>query len=242
MNKTKLLTTFLIFIFISSCGSIVDRFHKQIDRDMGRMESNYTPKKKQRKFNPYSPKNRSARSSQYSTRTHQRLKPSVRRYYRPVESIRKRYTATDLNDNDNTGSLWSGNNKSSDLFSVDSFKRNGDIILIEVKSSLKAEITQELKRTFPSRSSASSKGKPKTAAPASTAASTDPNAVQDKISSVIIEEVKDKYLLVKGRKTLIFNNRKRMVEIQALVARRDITDNDTLDSNQILESTINIVR
>ncbi len=48
--------------------------------------------------------------------------------------------------------------------------------------------------------------------------------------------------LIKGRKNVLFKNRKRMVEVQALVSRKDIGDNDVINSDAILESNVSVVR
>jgi flagellar basal body L-ring protein FlgH len=47
---------------------------------------------------------------------------------------------------------------------------------------------------------------------------------------------------VKGKKEVIFRKEKRYIEIQALVSRRDIQDNDTISSDKVLESRVNILR
>ena len=64
----------------------------------------------------------------------------------------------------------------------------------------------------------------------------------DKISSVIIEEISKDHLLVRGQKFLLYKNGKHLIEIQALVARRDILDDDTVDSTSFLESTVQVLR
>ncbi len=236
------LTFFLTLQLVTGCTNLVDRFHRQLDNDMGKINPDYVQNKKDK--DNTGPERKISSQDEYSTSTHDNLRPSVKRLYRPENTVRKRYTATDLNDNSSSSSLWSGSNAEADLFTVDTRKRNGDIILIEVKPSLKNEITEELKRAFPSPVAATegTDGTKTTPATQAAPADSEKGEIQDKISSVIVEELKEKYLLVKGRKTLVFNGLKRMVEIQALVARRDISDTDTLDSNLILESTINIVR
>ena len=66
--------------------------------------------------------------------------------------------------------------------------------------------------------------------------------VHDKISTQVIESVNKDYLLVRGRKEVLFKDAKRYVEIQALVSRKDITDNDTVKSDRILEPKIRVLR
>ena len=58
----------------------------------------------------------------------------------------------------------------------------------------------------------------------------------------MIEEISKDHLLIRGQKFLLFRNRKHLVEVQALVARKDIMDDDTVDSTQVLESTVTILR
>jgi flagellar basal body L-ring protein FlgH len=64
----------------------------------------------------------------------------------------------------------------------------------------------------------------------------------DKISSVVVEEINREHLLIKGRKNVLFKNRKRMVEVQALVSRKDIGDDDTISSDVILETNVVVVK
>ena len=66
--------------------------------------------------------------------------------------------------------------------------------------------------------------------------------VYDRISSVIIEEVNKDHLLVRGRKDVIFRKMKRYVEVQALINKRDISDEDAIESTKILESSVTILR
>ena len=50
------------------------------------------------------------------------------------------------------------------------------------------------------------------------------------------------HLLLRGRKNVLYKNRKRVVEIQALISRRDIASDDTLLSNRIIENNISVIR
>ena len=88
-------------------------------------------------------------SRQLSSNSKRNYLPSVKRKYRKVA---KRYKADDLNDNGSDGSLWSGQGKYNNfLFSSDNEKKNGDIVIINVATALKNEITRELKYAFPQR-------------------------------------------------------------------------------------------
>lgn len=184
-----------------------------------------------------------------STNTNNSVNPSVKRQYLSQATARKRYTSNDLNDNDSDGSLWADGNNSNFLFSVDSTKSNGDIILINVLSNLKNEITSELKRNFPdvvTRKGKKTAGAKEATPPAknqgATVATGGAGTIYDRISSIIIEEINKEHLLIKGRKGVLFKNKKRLVEIQALISRRDVDDSDTIESDKILESNITILR
>lgn len=203
----------------------------------------YRKKSFQKSFNP---------RSRFTSKENPKIIPSVKRnYLNPKESFR-RYKARDLADNGSDGSLWSNDDgKNNFLFTESEKKNNGDIILIKVAGKLKNEITAELKRAFPSKRKTSEDGNAETkksdgsqpekpSGDKNVDASTD--KVYDQISSIVIEEIKADHLLLRGRKSVLYKNRKRTVEVQALVARRDIQIDDTINSNKILESQIMVVR
>lgn len=190
--------------------------------------------------------------------------PTVKRQYKDEKQAVKRYTASDLTDNGNDGSLWTGSDPNAFLFSNNKTKNTGDIIQINVLPRLKNDITMELKRAFPDNpyDTKPSSTEPKTAdskTPPSAAGATPDKATekkaiaaenenagesnaQDKISGVVVEEINREHLLIKGRKNVLFKNRKRMVEVQALVSRKDIGDNDSISSDAILESNVSVVK
>lgn len=130
----------------------------------------------------------------------------------------------------------------------------GDIIQIKVAKSLKDEISVELNRRFPpppseekeeggSKDGAKKEdAKPEAAAAASGESSGDPTKIYDQISGLVVEEINKDHLLVRGRKDLLFRSRKRLVEVQALVNKKDIGDDDSIISSKILESTITVIR
>jgi flagellar L-ring protein FlgH len=198
------------------------------------------------------------------------LAPSVKRQYKGEKETAKRYTASDLTDKGGDGSLWAGSDPNAFLFSNNRTKSSGDIVQISVLARLKNEITMELKKAFPDNpfeTKAGDKDAAKTAdgktaaadkagadkagadkkdkAAAAATASSDTaggDSAQDKISGVVVEEINREHLLIKGRKNVLFKNRKRMVEVQALVSRKDIGENDTVSSDAILESNVSVVR
>jgi flagellar L-ring protein FlgH len=238
IQKILILTPILLMM---SCGSYINKIHNQLDAE----EKKRRPRKQADTFALYR-KSRVA-ANRVSTRNRKSLYPSIRRKYMSKNVAKKRYTSGDLTDNVNTESLWSGSGKENYLFTVNKSKTNGDIVLINVFSKLKNEITNELKRVYPQRKKrpTGEKGKKPASEKADneeTAAKDDPKKIHDRISSVIVEEINRDHLLVRGRKTVIYNGFKRAVEVQALLIRRDINDNDTIDSTKFLESSITILR
>lgn len=244
-------------MFLTSCASYINRVHKQLDREEMKQQR-YAPRgayrnSKNSNFDLYRQGGRKfvtdKRRKRISSSNSRYAPPSTKRLYRPAEAVKKRYTAKDLTDNGNNASLWAQDDNQ--LFQKLEQKRNGDIILIEVAGRLKNEITMELKRAFPdpakrkkkkdAKKGASEEEKNETAA-ASPAEAPAGNKVHDKISSVVIEEINNDHLLLRGRKHLLYKNRKRLIEIQALVSRKDISDDDSIVSDNILESTVNVLR
>jgi len=249
----KKIITVTIFLLLTSCANYINGIHRDLDKQ------EYAQKQKRRQggdhfqqFRKGTPTRNPMDTGRYSSRTRRSLSPKVKRYYRPATAAKKRMKANDLNDQGNYSSLWSGNGNENYLFSFDESRKNGDIILINVFSRLKSEITLELKKAFPPMPIAKKlpddseegdkKDKTAKAAPKKAPESKDKQEAYDRITSVIVEKINNQHILVRGRKHLLFNNRKRLVEVQALVSERDITTQDTIDSDKILESTVNIIR
>ncbi len=249
------LLKYLIFITIlsnlSSCANYISKMHGEFDRANG-IEEAQQPSARNDKFNMYR-QNQQANTSPNMINSSNKpyVAPAVKRQYTNSTNIRKRYKANDLVDNQNTGSLWAGEKaKDNYLFTNDNHKSNGDIILIKVATKLKDEITAELKRAFPSpintNPTPAPGANPQAAgpAPASNQSSQDESAdvIYDRISSVVVEEINKDHLLLRGRKNVLYKNRKRVVEIQALISRRDIATDDTVISDRIIENNISVVR
>lgn len=244
--RTLLITLFAMS-FLTSCGSYIGKMHNEFDRADGKKVRR---KKRGDQFDFYrnGSKNRnSINPNMISSSQKKTLLPEVKRNYQNE----KRIKADDLNDNGSSGSLWVGSGDDNFLFTNNTRKSSGDIVLIDIESRLKNEITAELKRAFPEKRKASvKKGEAKEGAPADTAkkAAAKPaedaskDQVFDRVSSIVIEEINKDHLLLRGRKYLLFKNRKRLVEIQALVPRREITNADTVSSTNIIESTVNVIR
>ncbi len=253
----------LISLFTVSCANYVGKWHNQIDREMAMTQDKYRmgprdnrninlyrrnlpPEQRFSNLPPISQSN----ANMHSTRNVKQLNPNIKRQYVPENRVRVR--ANDLRDNGNEGSLWVGAGQDNYLFSRNNSKRSGDIVVIDVQDKLKRDITLELSRAFPDMIKKKKKDKDKNGKDgeekeeekevAQDAPSGDPNKVYDKISSVIIEEINADHLLLRGRKDVLFKKKKRLVEVQALVARRDITDDDSVLSANIIESSVAVLR
>ncbi len=228
----------LLLFFLSSCASYVN----ELQRDIEREENLQRPRPPINTFEQYR-KNQAGNPRQSLTSKYvKKLDPSVKRQY----VSNNRVKADDLTDNDAVGSLWAGSGNDSYLFTKNTEKQLGDIVVINIFKKFKDEIVLELKRAFPDPAKDLKDKKegeqPAAATPPPPPAETDNTKPIDRISSVIIEEINQDHLLLRGRKTLLFKRRKRLVEVQALVARKDIADDDSVSSNKILESSVHVLR
>ena len=245
---------FFIFYFTtlfltSSCGSFISG----LQDDMAREDGIGKHSKSRNRFSRLSKKRRkrlSKRGKSYSrpylVDGDQRL-PDIKRKYN--SNYRKRYTADDLTDRGGDGSLWTEEGQDNFFFAKNKAIHNGDIIIIKVQKALKDKIAKELARDIGKKKKRKGKKKkgartPAPAAPAQTAQGKDtsPNKVYDNISGIVIEEISNGLILVRGRKDLMFRREMRSVEVQALMARRDISDKDTINSEQIIETNITVIR
>lgn len=247
---------------LTSCGSFVDGMYRDLDRqerlsedaelsNNGGTDQFDQFRKKRRTSSEY---NRPGRNREVSTNSQKLVSPTVKRQYQDEKVALKRTTAKDLTDTGNDGSLWTGSDPNAFLFTTSRNKNSGDIVQINVLAKLRNEITMELKRAFPDNPYDLKAKEGETKAPAAAAAPAAPGAkeasaeipadggAQDRISGVVVEEINREHLLIKGRKNVLFKSRKRMVEVQALVSRKDITDDDAVSSDAILESTVTVVR
>ncbi len=252
----KYLIYLIPFILLSttSCSNYINKMHAELDRENAAIDKKKRKKpdtfaqfrQDKRRYDPRRAKNFKRPDYRVSTANQNSVLPSVKRQYRPEAAVKRRYKAQDLVDNQHDGSLWSGQGNDNYLFTQNKKKRNGDIILINVFKKLKSEITMELARATPKPApTEQKKDDDKTAAPAAEEKSpeeTSSSKVQDRISSVIIEEINKDHILLRGQKYLLYKKRKRLVEVQALVARRDISDDDAVNSDNILESSVHVIR
>ncbi len=246
----------LSLLFLVSCAGYVDSIHRQIDREenvgkkgppprdgIDAFRQSYGRKDKARDKRPI---NNPVTFSLNGSGPNSEMKPTVKRDYRP-----QRYNRDDFVDSDSSGSLWANQGSSSELFTTTIDKRSGDVVIINVLDNLRNQISSELKRAFPD---APKKKTTEGENPASTAAATTSSAaaapgaddvdmkVYDKVSGTVVEEINKDYLIVRGRKEVIFKKEKRAIEIEALVSRRDILENDYVNSDKILESRVFVLR
>jgi flagellar basal body L-ring protein FlgH len=242
---------FILLVFIltlTSCASYVQNLHKQIDNEE-RMNKRQRTKQVRN--------NRDARPITNPTTLGNYPSANSKRDYRPNNNRQyqsrgtRRHKASDLIDNQGDGSLWTGENSKSFLFVTNNLKSKGDIVIIEVMEALKDKIQDELKRAFPEQKKRSKKSKRVDSKPekddnaaknVAEKGSSKPGKVHDKISSTVIEQVNQDYLLIRGRKEVMFRKYKRYFEIQALVSQKDISSKDAVSSDKLLETKINVLR
>lgn len=237
-------------IIVSGCSSYVKGIHRQIDRDekIQRGESLRDPYAayreqgfKHRKADRRPIKNPHSISALNPAND---VPPPVRRDYRNGS----RSSSQDFVDGGQSGSLWVSPQGSS-LFTTEINRRVGDIVVVNVLDDLRNQISSELKRAFPAiRKAKSTDANKATSAAAPPPPPADGKAdeletkVYDKISGVVAEEINKDYFLLRGKKEVVFRKEKRFIELQALVARKDIADNDTINSDKLVESRVIILR
>lgn len=250
----SLILLFIISVLTSACSTFVHNIHNQISRE----ENAQKMARQKRYYDPYGAyrgvpmgandarpiKNPKTLGNNPTTATARNVAPRTGRSYG-----KKRIKVDDLKDNGSSGSLWSGKNSETYLFVTNNIKRQGDIVIIEVLKPFKSKITSELKTAFPERRRAKKTTKTaKAAAPIPTPEAkpqeeeNGDNKVYDKIPTTVVEEVNKDYVLIRGRKEILYKKAKRFIEVQALVSRKDISDNDAVKSSRILEPKIMVLR
>lgn len=242
-----------LLLFITSCANFVDSVHRQIDREekVGDFRKRdeiavdrFAAYREKNKFNRGDDKRPIKNPVTYSLGSDPsgQLRPPVKRDYRP-----QRAKADDfVDDEGNDGSLWANQGSSASLFTYQNDKRTGDMVIINVLENLRNQISSELKRLFPDKPKKSGKeldktadGKKEPAAPVGPPDDQDVDVkVYDKISGTVMEEISKDYILLRGRKEVIFKKEKRSIEVQALVSRKDIMENDYVNSDKLLESRV----
>jgi flagellar basal body L-ring protein FlgH len=250
----RIIALLIFLLSFVSCSSYVNRIHKQISA-----EENGGRYRQARSQDPYA-RYRNRYNRQQDRRPIQNPKTlggyansANNRNYAPRNqrnyNSNGRTRASDLQDNSQDGSLWSSKNSESFLFVTNNIKKKGDIVIIEVMAKLKETIQDELKRTFPKKKSKKdtkndekTEGADKSATASSSATGGQENEVYDKISTQVVENVNDDYLLVTGQKEVFFRDSKRRIRLQGLVPKKNINDNDSIDSDSLLEPKITVLR
>lgn len=252
--KTTILT---LLFFLTSCANYVNNIHRQIDREE-KLSRDDGKTEMRRHYSPY--RNRFDRSGDKRPITNpntfslsdgspsEQVRPPVKREYRP-----QRYQANDFVDSDNGGSLWANQGSSASLFTYQNDKRTGDMVIINVLENLRNQISSELKRVFPDKPKKVAQGekekgdakKEQQAAPASLGPGKDEEMdmkVYDKISGTVMEEISKDYILLRGRKDVIYKKEKKSIEVQGLVSRKDIMENDYVNSDRLLDARVFILK
>jgi flagellar basal body L-ring protein FlgH len=252
----KLVVFLILSTLFTGCANYINSVYRQIDREEAQAKNGPPPRDgidtfrqtygKKDKTKDKRPINNPVTFSLAGTGPSSEMRPAVKREYRP-----QRYNRNDFVDDDSSGSLWGKQSSSSSLFISTHEKGQGDVVIINVLDNLRNQISSELKRAFPDpkKKTADKTAPGAPGAPAGTAAQpTDTSSddvdmkVYDKVSGTVVEEINENYLVVRGRKEVIFKKEKRSIEIEALVSRRDILENDHVNSDKILESRVFILR
>ena len=125
------------------------------------------------------------------------------------------------------------------------------MVIINVLENLRNQISAELKRMFPDKPKRTAEGKggdtkgaaQSPAASAASAASEEMDMkIYDKISGTVMEEISKDYILLRGRKDVIFKKEKKSIEVQGLVSRKDIMENDYVNTDRLLDTRVFIIR
>ena len=248
----KTIFAFWAVSFLTSCSSYIKEWHREIDRKPIRKsylkgtssrEGQGSLRRSSVLSGRYSNKYSRSRSGKrvLSTADTNYLPPQVQRRYGKTQ---KRNQVNDLYDNGSEGSLWRGVGQESYFFSKNNIKKNGDIVIINVGEKLKRDIMLELSRRFPKMLNRKKKKKSDVSQNTNSKeeANKERRGIHERISGVVIEEINQGHLIVRGRKDIFHRKAKRLVEVQALIARRDIGDLDTIHSDKILESKVLVLR
>jgi flagellar basal body L-ring protein FlgH len=239
----KSLSILISLIFLGSCASYIKKFHAKIAK--GERDAHMRRSQKKKGYSPYSRlRKRSGRKSNFLSSN---LPPKVKRKYTQKP---KRTKANDLIDGGNQASIWSNFNNSTSLFTTSKRRKIGDLVVINVKENLKKDISRELKLAFPKkrakRRPGARKGNRNTPPAQPAVANKDDNEkvdiIYDRVTSKIVEEVSENHVVVKGKKEVFFKKEKHIIEVHALMRRNDITSDDYIMSDKIIENKVVVLR
>ena len=142
-------------------------------------------------------------------------------------------------------SLWTGKGTDSYLFTNTTQNQIGDLITIDVFKNLRTEIGTELKLEAEASGYKGPEEEKKNTTEEKKEETTEvggDDKPSDQISAVIEQEVNDTHYILKGKKAVVFKGQKKLLEIKALVAKKDIQNNERIDSKKIKETTITVIR
>ncbi len=251
----------LIFIFsLYGCANYVNNMHRKISNQEKGIDTNRGGAPVGKQLNYYRTRQFDKKPIKdpitYSITPNQDLKPGMKRDYR---TYKKRHTIDDIADNSPAPSLWANYTNTSNLFTTNKRKNQGDIVVLAVNKNMKEDISRELRKAFPkaplrpilpNKSLASQKIDNSNQAPPQTAAlpvkkeedKEEAVIIFDKVSTRVAEEVGQDYILLKGRKEVYFRNKKRLVELHALTKRGSINSSDEIMSDKVTESKVFVIR
>lgn len=237
----KSLIILSILFLTSSCGNMVAGYYKQLD---GNKKARGPVKKS---FSHLRTRPMTMNSQYQKT-----LLPSTKRLYvSKQDTPKRRMIADNFHDSDNAANLWSQPN-SADLYTLNSALTSGDIVIINVLGDLKTDIASELKRAFsvtrkkktlraPKKVATTEKPEPPKEDKDDDISTTLANKVYDRISSIVVDNISNDYVTIRGRKELLFRNKKHSIEIQALVHKKDISQSNSVTSDSIIEKNIKVL-
>ncbi len=227
----------LTSLLITSCSSMVSGYYKQLD-------GNKSQTKNSKKSFSHLTAGQRSQSSEYN----KILLPSTKRLYtnRNTNHKKTRVLADNFHSSDNQASLWTTPH-ATNLYTAQSSITSGDIVIINVLGDLKSDIASELKRAFPVKIKKHANKSLNKEESASNKTSKEDSSdegltkIHDRISSIVVDSISDSYITIRGKKELMYHNNKHSVEIQALVNKKDISSNNYIKSDSIIEKTIRVL-
>lgn len=248
----------IVFVLLASCSQLVDRIHRDIDRDKSRQYTGMPAfdqfrRPTTRPVNPFRRRDQrpignaaTLQAAQAESDANEKF-PTIKRQYRPVG---QRFKSSDFVDNtQSSASLWSGEGRDNYLLDSNLKLFPGDLVVIKVQQALRDQISGELKRNAqvppPPRSKGPAK-KPEAppTPPRKPAVGSDSGEtkIYDKISSKVLDEINTEYVVVKAIKEILFRAKKRLIQVQALVPKSAVGIDKVVLSDQLLETKVQVLR
>jgi flagellar L-ring protein FlgH len=241
----------IILFSLISCSSFVKKMHSNIDqkdKQPNMRNNSLDPFEMYRKENLRKSKKYNVISNKYQ----EDVTPSIKRKYESA-NVKKRKNDYDVFNNTKDGSLWTGTGQNNYFFSRNNEKNIGDIIIIQVEKGLRSMIAEELKRklsmpkiTKKSKTKSdkdSEKPEEKTEAKKpNNKKATNKAQVFDNISSVVIEKINNEHYLLRGKKEVLFKNVKHLIEIQGLISKKLINNDDRILSSNLIEKYVRLIK